>query len=131
MIALELLDEARAQIDAGDLAAAREYIESASANTILASHEARLNEVLAAVNAAEADADQLWKWRALLSYGVGNHGGTRDQLRLLELLKTAPAHDKKAPLASKARTNFFAWITTHRAEITRLQKSIVNQLENK
>jgi hypothetical protein len=128
MIALELLEEAQAQIDAGDIATAREYIAAASANTTLASHENRLNEVLAAVNAAEAEADQLWKWRALLSYGVSNRGGTPDQLRLLELLKTAPAHDKKAPLASKARTNFFAWLTNHRAEITRIQKSIVNAL---
>jgi hypothetical protein len=129
MIALELLDEAQAQIDAGDISTAREYIAAANANIELAGHEDRLNAILAAVNAAEAEADQLWKWRALLSYGISNRGGTPDQLRLLELLKTAPAHDKKAPLASKSRTNFYAWINSNRAEITRLQKSIINQLD--
>ena len=130
MIALDFLAEARAQIDAGDFATAREYIESADSNLKLAGNAERLNAIVAAAKAAEADADQLWKWRALISYGIANHGGTPDQLKLLALLQTAPPHDKQAPLASKARTNFFAWITNNRAEITRLQKSIVNQLDN-
>jgi hypothetical protein len=127
MIALELLEEAQAQIDAGDIATAREYIGAADANIELE----RLNAIVTAAKAAEADADQLWKWRALLSYGVSNRGGTPDQLRLLELLKTAPPHDKSAHIAARSRTAFYGWITSNRAEITRLQKSIVNQLENK
>jgi hypothetical protein len=129
MIARELLEEARAQIDAGDLAAANDYIDAARAAVDGALHEERLNITLAAANAAEDEVHGFVKWRALLAYGVANKGGTPAQRRLLQLLQTAPAHDPTAPLASKKRTDFFAWASTHRAEIHRLQKSIVNQLE--
>jgi hypothetical protein len=129
VIARELLEEARAQIDAGDLAAANDYIDAARAAVDGALHEERLNITLAAANAAEDEVHGFVKWRALLAYGVANKGGTPAQRRLLQLLQTAPAHDPTAPLASKKRTDFFAWASTHRAEIHRLQKSIVNQLE--
>jgi hypothetical protein len=129
MIARELLEEARAQIDAGDLAAANDYIDAARAAVDGVLHEERLNATLTAANAAEDEVHDLVKWRALLAYGVANKGGTPAQRRLLQLLQTAPAHDPTAPLASKKRTDFFAWASTHRAEIHRLQKSIINQLE--
>jgi hypothetical protein len=129
VIARELLTEARAQIDAGDLAAANDYIDAARAAVDGALHEERLNITLAAANAAEDEVHALVKWRALLAFSVGNQGGTPTQRRLLQLLQTAPAHDPAAPLASKKRTDFFAWASTHRAEIHRLQKSIINQLE--
>lgn len=129
MIAHELLAEARAQIDAGDLAAANDYIDAARTAVDGFIHEGRLNATLLAANAAEDEAHDLMKWRALLAYRVANRGGTPAQRRLLQLLQTAPAHDPAAPLASKKRTGFFAWASTHRAEIHRLQKSIINQLD--
>jgi hypothetical protein len=129
VIARELLAEARVQIDAGDLAVANDYIDSARRAVDGALHEERLNATLAVANAAEDEAHDLVKWRALLAFSVGNQGGTPAQRRLLQLLQTAPAHDPAAPLASKKRTDFFAWATTHRAEIHRLQKSIISQLE--
>ena len=129
MIVRELLAEARAQIDAGDIAAANDYLDAARTAVDGVLHEERLNITLAAANAAEDEAHGLMKWRALLAYGVANKGGTPAQRRLLQLLQTAPAHDPAAPLASKKRTDFFAWASTHRAEIHRLQKSIINQLD--
>ncbi len=129
MIIRELLEEARTQVVAGDLAAANDYIDAARAAIDGVRHEERLNITLAAANAAEDEARDLVKWRALLAYGIANKGGTPAQRRLLQLLQTAPSHDASAPLASKKRTDFFAWASTHRAEIHRLQKSIINQLD--
>jgi hypothetical protein len=117
-IANEFLAEAKAGIDGcASLTEAEidSYLDSASALIREGKSEARHDAIVRAAREAEHEIDHLEQVRRLVSYGLSQGKGGREEIQFLELMKTQPALDKTKGIGGIVPS--FEWLKANRLSI--------------